>query len=63
MKRGDLMKRLADAAKAAGLPMEVTEGGNHTKVSIGDRRTVVPRHGEVNEVTARAILKQMGVDR
>lgn len=41
--------------------MTVTEGGNHTKVVIGDARTVMPRHNEINEETAKAILKQMGV--
>lgn len=40
--------------------MVTTEGGSHTKVSIGENHTVVPRHNEINEITARAILKQMG---
>jgi len=55
------MKELARHAHALGLPLDVTEGANHTKVRIGDLRTTVPRHREINEVTARAILKQMGV--
>jgi len=55
------MKRLADHAKAEGLPMELAEGGNHTRVTIGNRKTVVARHNEINEITAKAILKQMGV--
>jgi mRNA interferase HicA len=63
MKRRDLMKRLAAEAKARGLNIEITEGGSHTKVAIGDNQTVVPRHNEINEITARAILKQMGVER
>lgn len=61
MKRKDLMKRLASEAKRQGLDMIITEGGNHTKVSIGERATVVARHNEVNEITAKAILKQMGI--
>ncbi len=63
MKRRDLLKTLKAEAKARGVEMEVVEGGNHTKVIIGDVQTVVPRHNEINEITARAILKQMGVDR
>lgn len=55
------MKELARHTHALGLPLDVTEGANHTKVRIGDLRTTVPRHREINEVTARAILKQMGV--
>ena len=61
MKRTDLMKRLRQHANDAGQDMLVTEGGNHTKVVIGQARTVVPRHREINERTAQAILKQMGV--
>lgn len=37
----------------------VTEGGNHTKVRIGKRVTMVPRHREVSEGTARGIIKSM----
>lgn len=55
------MKRLSEDAKRRGVELVITEGGNHTKVVAGDRRTVVPRHTEINEHTARAILKQMGV--
>ena len=61
MKRTDLMKRLRQHASAVGQEMVVREGGNHTKVTIGAARTVVPRHREINERTAKAILKQMGV--
>jgi hypothetical protein len=57
------MRRLRKHAKASGLDMVVTEGGNHTKVVIGEKRTVVARHNEINEITAQAILKQMGVEK
>lgn len=43
--------------------MVLVEGAKHTKVVIGEARTVVPRHSEINERTARAILRQMGVQR
>lgn len=61
MKRTDLMKQLRAEAKRQGLELDVTEGGNHTRVAIGDTKSVVPRHNEINEITAKAILKQMGV--
>lgn len=57
------MKKLRQHAKASGLDMVTTEGGNHTKVVIGEKRTVVARHNEINEITAKAILKQMGVEK
>ncbi len=55
------MRALRSAAREQGLELIVVEGGNHTKVMIGTRRSVVPRHSEINELTARAILTQMGV--
>nr|WP_212763188.1 type II toxin-antitoxin system HicA family toxin [Gordonia araii] len=56
------MKRLRETAKADGVGISETEGGSHTKVQFSDgRRTVVPRHNEINENTANSILKQMGV--
>ena len=64
MKRRDLMKQLDAEAKRQGLVVEIVrEGGSHTIVRIGDRQTTVPRHSEINEMTARSILKQMGVSR
>lgn len=53
------MKRLAQIAKAQGLEMNLTEGGSHTKVVIGDRTDVVPRHTEINEMTARSIIRKL----
>lgn len=52
------MKRLAAIAKTEALPLAITEGGSHTRVQLGDRVTYVPRHAEINEITAQAILKQ-----
>jgi len=63
MKRRDLLKALSEIAKTAGVEMEITEGGNHTKVKIGDKSTVVARHNEINELTAKSILKHMGGER
>lgn len=63
MKRRDLIKRLSKHARATGHELVLDEGGKHTKVTIGDRQTTVPRHGEINELTARGILRQMGVEK
>jgi hypothetical protein len=59
MKRRDLMKRLAKIAKAEDEDLIITEGGPHTKVQIGDRVDSVPRHTEVNEITAQKIIRKM----
>ena len=54
------MKALVQIAKVQGVEIIVVEGGNHAKVRIGAKQTVVPRHGEINEVTARSIVGHMG---
>lgn len=53
------MKRLAQIAKAQAVEIRLTEGGNHTKVWIGDRSEMVPRHTEINEMTAKAIIRKL----
>lgn len=58
MKRVDLLKKLAAIAKERGETFTMIEGGNHTKVRIGQRAFIVPRHRELQEFTARGILKE-----
>lgn len=62
MKRRDLLKKLRDYAKTNGLDITEREGGSHTVIKVGEHTTTVPRHGEVNEITAKAILKQIGAE-
>jgi hypothetical protein len=31
----------------------------HTKIHLGDRATIIPRHAEVNEMTAKSIIKHL----
>ncbi|MBD3752734.1 MAG: hypothetical protein IE935_09975 [Micrococcales bacterium] len=59
MKRGELVKKINKIAKAQGARPIYTEGGRHTHVQIGDKRTTIPRHSEINELTARGILKYL----
>jgi predicted RNA binding protein YcfA (HicA-like mRNA interferase family) len=60
MKRRDLLKKLERIAKDRGEAVEYREGGSHTVVKVGDKQTVVPRHSEINEITAKKIIKQIG---
>lgn len=56
MKRRDIIRKL----EAAGL--ELREGGNHTKVyRDGQMVSLVARHREIPENTARLIEQQTGV--
>ena len=36
----------------------VREGANHEVWTIGDERLVIPRHREINEYTAKGIIKK-----
>lgn len=51
------MKRLDKIAKAKGKELTVREGGEHTRVRIGDWVDAVPRHREVKELLAKSIIK------
>ena len=52
MKRKDLLKRL----RAVGWVL-LREGGHHSVFTDGVRTMSVPRHKEINENTAKGILK------
>ena len=56
------MSAISDFAQQNELPLAITEGSNHTRVTVGERRTVVPRHREINDITAKAIRKQLGME-
>lgn len=56
MKRKDLLKMV----RAAGY--EIVEGGNHTLIYKGSTYVdAIPRHTEINEITAKAIIKRLGL--
>ncbi len=57
MKHGELVKRINRIAKAQGVKAIYTEGTRHTHVRVGECRTTLPRHSDVNELTAKGILK------
>ena len=57
MKRRDLVKRLT----AAGYREVRNDGGHAIYAKEGSRPVQVPNHREVNEYTARAILKVAGL--
>lgn len=59
MKKRTLMKELRSVARAAGVRLEfVREGGNHEIWTIAGERLVIPRHREVNELTAQGVIKR-----
>jgi hypothetical protein len=56
MKRRALMRRIAAAAKEADVELVKVGQGKHEIWSCGGQRFAVPRHAEINELTAGAIL-------
>ena len=60
MKRVDLIKKVAAAATAAGKDLTlIREGGSHSIFRCGGQNVVIPRHREINELTARSIMKDL----
>ena len=39
----------------------VRNGSNHDIYRLGNKTTSIPRHNEINEITAKIILKQLGI--
>lgn len=58
MKRTAVMKKLKQAAKAAGKEFSVSELRNHTGVTVGSTRSTLGRHSEIDDVTARKFFDQ-----
>ena len=62
MKPPELLRRLRRLAARRGLDLEMSQGGNHTKVVLGGRRTVVGRHAaDLKTGTLHGILRQLGL--
>lgn len=62
MKPPELLRRLRRLAAKRGLDFAISQGKNHTKVALGDRRSVVGRHStDLKTGTLHGILKQVGL--
>ena len=57
MKRRDLIKKLQEA----GYRIDPEDGDHTVLEKPGSRPVQVPRHREINEMTAKAILKTAGL--
>jgi len=58
MKRKQLLKQLGSIAESKGVEMTIEEGAKHTKIRYnGKSVTIVARHREVPEITARGALR------
>ena len=62
MKPAELLRRLRRLAAKRGLDFAISQGKNHTKITLGGRRSVVGRHStDLKTGTVHAILKQLGL--
>lgn len=58
MKRRDLLRALRLSAKEAGVDLAIVRNGaSYDIYRLGDIVITIPRHNELNEMTARGILK------
>lgn len=58
MKRAEVIKKLRKQAKEAGLEFAEYELKNHTGIKIGNTKSTLGRHSEVDDVTARKFFDQ-----
>ena len=62
-KRKDILKKIANYAKQTEQTLTLKEGRNHTRIWVGDRYTTVGRHNEIDNLMARKIYKQIGMEK
>ena len=60
MKRDELIRKISKAARRNDLKLElVREGGKHSIYRCGSQQITVPRHREINELTATGIMADL----
>ena len=60
MKYRDLIRKIRKAASEQGIPFEMQrQRGSHQMWTCGSTPVVIPKHGEVNEMTAQSIFKAL----
>jgi mRNA interferase HicA len=60
VRRAELLRKLKAVARSHGAELQqVREGGSHTVFRCGPVQFTVPRHAEVNERTARSLLRHV----
>jgi mRNA interferase HicA len=59
MKRHELLRKIMNEAKAQGKNVTQSEGGSHTKLTVGVTTVRLPRHQRINIDTARGIMREL----
>lgn len=62
-KRKDVLAIIRKYAKEQGVAVVMKEGGNHTRVWVGEKYATLPRHNEIPDRFAKTILRQLGIEK
>jgi mRNA interferase HicA len=58
--RNELLRKIRRAAADKDVDFGlVREGGSHSIYRCGGQKVVIPRHNEINELTARGIMRDL----
>lgn len=57
MKRVDLIRKISRAAKTSHSEWLLEREGKHSVYTLDGARIPIPRHNEINELTAQGIMK------
>lgn len=60
MKRDELIRKIRKAASKEGVTFDLErEGAKHSIFRCGSQQVSIPRHREINEITARSIMADL----
>jgi hypothetical protein len=59
MRTAEVIKKIRDAAREAGVEFETFERARHTGIRVGAKRTTIGRHRETSNQMAEKIYKQL----
>jgi hypothetical protein len=57
MKRRDLLKVIAQGARAAEKKVTLREGARHTVITVGSTTSIIARHREISSILSTKIMK------
>lgn len=59
MKRRDLLRIIRYRAIAVGKSYTLSEGGSHSRLTVGNTKVSIPRHKEITLGTVRIIMRTL----
>lgn len=59
MKRIDLLRKIRRISRKRGIGITESEGGSHTKLTVGHTKLIIGRHRELKPGETRAILQTL----